>query len=52
MFNAEHKLAKDRFDQQTEDRQAFGKNVGQVMDEYNKWKSSGMKVMRKDLLHK
>ena len=49
MFNAEHKLAKDRFDQQTEDRQAFGKNVGQVMDEYNKWKSSGMKVMRKDL---
>lgn len=49
MFKAEHKLAKDRFNQQTEDRQAFGKNVGQVMDEYNKWKTSGMKVMRKDL---
>lgn len=49
MFNAEQKLAEDKFDQQKQDREAFGKNVGQVMDEYNKWKSSGMQVMREDL---
>lgn len=49
MFTAEQKLAQDKFDQQKTDREAFGKNVGQVMDEYNKWKSSGMQVMREDL---
>lgn len=49
MFNAEQALAEDKFDQQKQDREGFGKNVGQVMDEYNKWKSSGMKVMREDL---
>lgn len=49
MFEAEQKLASSKLEQQTTDRKEFSKNVGQVADEYAKWKATGLQAMRKDL---
>ena len=49
MFNAEQKLARDKFEQQNADKENFSKSAGEVLGEYNTWTTTGIKAMREDL---
>ena len=49
MFNAEQKLAQDKFNQEKTDKENFSKSAGEVLREYNTWTTTGIKDMRKDL---